>query len=124
VETDADPANRPLAPNSATPPEPLRLGDVTFNRMAESVNAWKPAVATANDLSRSFQPGAAAPGLLGAIPAGAWLLTGIAAVALLLGLVLGQYEKDREERRRQKRRKHHRHRHRKSEHGQGPPLAG
>jgi hypothetical protein len=87
--------------------------------MAESVNAEKGSGAKVDDLSRQFHPGAAVRGVTDVVPAGAWLLVGGAVFALLLGLILGQYENDREERKRQKRRRgdhhHGRHRHRTSE---------
>jgi hypothetical protein len=111
AEIDADKGARSSAGSRA----PLQIGDVTFNQMAESVNAWKTGPAKADDLSRQFQPKAGASGLMGAVPTGAWLVLGIAVFAVLFGLVLGQYESDQEARKRHKRRHHHRHRHRSSE---------
>jgi len=102
-------------PGATPQPGPLRLGTVSFNQMAESVNAWKVGAPKADDLSRQFQPGASTPSFLSTIPAGGLAAIGLGAFAIILGLTLAQYENDREERRRQKRRRHHRHRHRTSE---------
>jgi hypothetical protein len=105
----------------ATPPQPatLRLGNVTFNEMAQSVNAWKVGPARADDLSRQFQMGVATPNVIDAIPVSGWAAIGLGAFAIILGMVLGQYENDHEERQRQKRRRHHRRHHRDHRSGEG-----
>ena len=101
-------ATRPSAPQPTT----IRLGNVTFNQVAASVNAWKVDGSNPNDLSRQFQGGVAAANQASAISISGWAVVGLAGFAIILGLVLGQYENDHEDRKRRKNRRHHRRGHR------------
>jgi hypothetical protein len=91
---------------------PIRLGNVTFNQAANSLNVWKTNAPKDGDLSRQLPVEAANRNATQTSDIAGWAIVGLAAFAIIIAMAIGYYENDRDDRtrRRSSRRKKRRHR--------------
>jgi hypothetical protein len=90
----------------------MRLGNVTFNQLANSLNVWESGVARAGDLSRQFQTVTITPNVVQSSAISGWAVAALAAFAVMVAMAIGYFENDRDDRtrRRSSRKSHRRHR--------------
>lgn len=93
---------------------PMRLGNVTFNQAADSLNVWGSGTAKEGDLSRQLQTEATAPNVVQASTISAWAIVALAAFGVIVAMAIGYYENDRDDRKRRRGSRKSRRRHRAS----------
>jgi hypothetical protein len=91
---------------------PMRLGNVTFNQTAESLNAGAADAAKTGDLSRQFQTETITPNVAQSSAINGWAIAALAAIAVIIAMAIGYYENDRDDRKRRKTSRRSRRRHR------------
>jgi hypothetical protein len=99
--------------NSGRAGGPIRLGNITFNQAANSLNVWKSDTLKHGDLSRQSQNEAAGLNAAQSSGSGGWAIAALAALAIMAAMAIGFYENDRDDRQRRRssrrdRRRHHR----------------
>jgi len=114
VSRPGDPGT-PAFDGTGTTGEPARIqiGNVSFNRTAASLDVQKVDVARADDLSRVSGLAAPPSNVAASVPLAGWAVVGLALLAIVIAVVIGDQQNDRRHR---KHRDRHRH-HRRSDHG-------
>lgn len=92
-------------------PGPWRLGNVSFNRTAQSFNLGKGDDVRKDDLSRQLGMVVGSPQIATSTPITGWAIAGIAVLVILIAMAIGNYEGDEDDRKRRKKERRHRHRH-------------
>jgi hypothetical protein len=104
----AGPAS-PETSGATTRPAKVQIGNVAFNRTADSLNLHQTDIRKVDDLSRQFQAGHVVAGVAGSVPGRGFAMLGIALMAIVGGVIFVHSEYKRAEKRR---RGSGRHRHR------------
>jgi hypothetical protein len=91
----------------------VRLGNVTFNQLADSLNVWGSGVAKAGDLSHQFQTATITPNVVQSSAISGWAIAGLAGFAVMVAMAIGYYENDRDDRTRRRSSRKSRRRHRR-----------
>lgn len=90
---------------------PSQLGNVSFNRMAQSFNLGKAEDdVPKNDLSRQLGKVSGPRNVVATSPITGWAVIGLILLVIVIALVIGQHENDNDDRKRRKkvrRRRHH-----------------
>ena len=113
VSVVAPPA-RETSGSKATATGPIRLGNVTFNQAADSLNAWNTGTAKQGDLSRQFQTQTIAPNVAQSSSISGWAIAALAAIAVIIAMAIGYYENDRDDHKRRRSSRKSRRRHRRA----------
>jgi hypothetical protein len=92
-------------------PGPLRLGNISFNRTAESFNLGKADDVRKDDLSRQLGKLHGSPQIADSTPITGWAIGGVALLVILIAMAIGNFEGDKDDRNRRKKARRHRHRH-------------
>jgi hypothetical protein len=92
---------------------PIRLGNVTFNQTADSLNVWSSGSGKAGDLSRQFEMATTDRNVVQSSPISGWAIAALAGLAVIIAMAIAYYENDRDDRKRRRssgrgRRRHHR----------------
>jgi hypothetical protein len=108
------PAARETPGSNAKETGPIRLGNVTFNQAADSLNVWRTDTAKGSDLSRQFQTETITPNVAQSSSIGGWAIAALAAIAVIIAMAIGYYENDRDDRNRRRSSRKSRRRHRRA----------
>jgi hypothetical protein len=92
-------------------PGPWQLGNVSFNRTAESFNLDKGDDVRKDDLSRQLGKVGGSPGIATSTPITVWAIAGVAMLVALIAMAIGNFENDKDDRKRRKKARRHRRHH-------------
>ena len=92
-------------------PGPWRLGNVSFNRTAESFNVGETDDVRKDDLSRQLGKVGGSSQIATSAPITGWAIVGIAVLVILIAMAIGNYEGDKDDRKRRKKERRHRRHH-------------